>query len=129
MQTVDVVGAVELLASRIGEAAPQAEADRTMPREIVDALIDTGIFRTCVPRSAGGLETDVVTLLAAVEAIASADGSAGWVAMIGATTGFSSGFMEPPAVREVFGDPRSVAGGMFTPKGTAVPADGGWRCS
>jgi alkylation response protein AidB-like acyl-CoA dehydrogenase len=98
--------------------------------ELVHELADAGVFRMCVPRALGGNEVDPGVLVSVLETIAAADGSAGWCAMIGATSGVVSAYLPDAAAREIYGsDPRTVTGGVFAPRGTAVPAGDGYRVS
>ena len=43
--------------------APQGEADRRIPDEMIDALAAAGLFRITVPRRLGGYEIDIRTKL------------------------------------------------------------------
>jgi alkylation response protein AidB-like acyl-CoA dehydrogenase len=46
---------------------------------------------------------------------------------IAATSGLVGGYLPAEGAREIYGDPLSVAGGVFAPKGRAVAVDGGFR--
>jgi indole-3-acetate monooxygenase len=109
--------------------AVEIERLRTLPRDVVDAMIDAGIFRLCVPKSAGGLEFAPEALIEAVLGLAGHDGSAGWCAMIGATSGLAAAYLPQPTAKEIYGSPRVVTGGVFAPRGRATPVDDGWRLS
>jgi len=74
------VAAARALGPRIRAAAERIEHDRRVPAELVAALTATGVFRMCVPRSCGGDELHPAIMIAVLEAIAEADGSAGWSA-------------------------------------------------
>jgi alkylation response protein AidB-like acyl-CoA dehydrogenase len=125
----DVVGAARQLAPRARSAAPVTERERRLGPELVEELRRSGVFRLCVPRSVGGVEGHVLDLLAAVEAVARGDGSAGWCAAIGATSGALAAYLPDDAAREVYGDPGVISGGVFAPLGRATPVDGGYRVS
>jgi len=90
-------------------------------------LTATGVFRMCVPRSCGGDELHPAIMIAVLEAIAEADGSAGWSAMIGATSGVAAAYLPADAAREIYGPPDVVTGGVFAPHGRAIIADGAYR--
>lgn len=125
-----MIDAVPALVPRILAAADEIEAGRRVPLELVHALADAGVFRLCVPRALGGLEAHPSELVDAVAAIAAADGSTGWCAAIAATTGVVAAYLAEPVAREIYGaDPRVVTGGVYAPRGTAVPAAGGFRVS
>ena len=121
------VAAARALGPRIRAAAERIEHDRRVPAELVAALTATGVFRMCVPRSCGGDELHPAIMIAVLEAIAEADGSAGWSAMIGATSGVAAAYLPADAAREIYGPPDVVTGGVFAPHGRAIIADGAYR--
>lgn len=81
-----------------------------------------------VPASLGGGELAPHDALAAIEALAEADGAAAWCVMIGATTGILSAYLEEAEAREIF-RPGTICGGVYAPLGRGEPAPGGWRVS
>jgi indole-3-acetate monooxygenase len=118
------------LAPRVRELADETESGRRLPRELVEAFARGGIFRMLVPRRFGGGEVGVATMIATLEALSRADGSAGWCAMIGATSGVVAAYLPESDAREIYGsDPHVVSGGVFAPHGRAIAADGGYRLS
>ncbi len=98
-----------------------------LPRDIVDALIDSEVFRLWIPKRYGGLEASVGDMLDAIEQAAYHDGATGWCVMIGGTTALNAGFLPPQFAEEIYGDPRAVTGGFGMPKGVATATDGGVR--
>ena len=74
---------IQNLAPSIGARAAEIEA-RELPSDLLRDLVAAGCFRMFVPRSHGGLEIELPSALEIFEALARADGSAGWTAMIGA---------------------------------------------
>jgi alkylation response protein AidB-like acyl-CoA dehydrogenase len=125
---VPVIDAVRPLLERIRAAADAIEAERRLPLELVDGLADAGVFRACVPRGLGGAELHPSALVDVLAAVAAADGSAGWCAMIGATSGVVAAYLDDAVAREIYAsDPRIVTGGVFAPLGTAVAERGGYR--
>jgi indole-3-acetate monooxygenase len=109
------------------EHADAGEAARRLPGPTVEALRDAGLFRLCVPAEVGGLEAGPWQLVEAIEAVATADGAAGWCLMIGATSGSVAAWLDPATASEVYGPSDAVTGGVFAPKGRAVPGGGGAR--
>ncbi|MBA3391695.1 MAG: acyl-CoA dehydrogenase family protein [Deltaproteobacteria bacterium] len=105
------------------------ERDRGLPREAVDALVGAGVFKLCVPRVYGGAQAEPTTVLAVIEELAKLDGSVGWCAMIGVTSGLMSGYLDDSIAREVYGPPDAVTSGVFAPMGRAVATPGGYRVS
>jgi alkylation response protein AidB-like acyl-CoA dehydrogenase len=105
--------------------APETDRLRRLPDPIAKGLVDTGIFRACVPARYGGAEAHLNELLDAVEGLAYHDGATAWCAMIGATTGLTAGFLPPEFAEQIYGDPTSVTGGYALPAGTGRRVDGG----
>src|SRR5437868_303421 len=124
----DVLDAARALGPSIRAAAGDIEAQRRVPPALVDAMTAAGVFRLCVPRALGGLEAEPARMLAVVEEIAAADGSAGWVAMIAATTSVVSAYLPETAARTIYGDGRPT-GGVYAPHGRAVATGDGYRLS
>ncbi|MCW5890452.1 MAG: acyl-CoA dehydrogenase family protein [bacterium] len=116
------------LLPRVRAAAERAERERRLPPELAAAMARAGVFRLAVPRALGGREAPVSTLLAVLEAIAHADGAAGWCAMIGATSAVVSAYLPEAEARAIWGEaPDVVTGGVFAPTGTAVEDGSDWR--
>jgi alkylation response protein AidB-like acyl-CoA dehydrogenase len=66
------------LAPIIREQADRAEREAQMPREIADALHETGMFRIFLLRSMGGGELTIPDSLHLIEEVAPVDASVGW---------------------------------------------------
>lgn len=118
---------LDAVAQHAGARSVEIEVARRLPRDLVDELIDTGVFRQWVPAVYGGDEVDVWSGLSSIETVAHQDGSTGWCVMIGTTSALVAGFLTPEWGHTVFGDPRTVTGGYAMPMGTAVQVDGGLR--
>ncbi len=116
-------------AETIAPLADRIEEGRRLPAEAVRALSDAGAFKMLVPRLYGGSEASLVTFVRVLEEIARADGSAGWIAMIGATSGLMSAYLEAPAAREIYSPDDAVTSGVFAPMGRAERVDGGFKVS
>ncbi|GAC1549726.1 MAG: acyl-CoA dehydrogenase family protein [Polyangiales bacterium] len=127
----DLLARARAAAETIAPLAAETEAARRLPPSVVDALARAGVFKLLVPRAYGGAEASASTLVAVIEAIATADGSAGWCAMIGASSGLMSVHLDDALAREVFGADDAVTCGVFAPMGRATAtADGaGYRVS
>jgi alkylation response protein AidB-like acyl-CoA dehydrogenase len=122
--------AIDALAPELAARAAEIEAARRVPADIVERLRRIGLFKTLLPRSHGGLELGVPEVLPLIEALAAADGSAGWVAMIG--TASQMFFTRTPRAvfDDVFADGADVfVVGVGTPAGQAEPVHGGYRVS
>ena len=109
--------------------APADEANGTLTNETVAALEEAGIFKLKLPAVLGGDEADPVTQTLVLEALANANASAGWCAMVGATGAALPGaFLADEAIAEMFAPgriPRCAIVAM--PMGKAEIVDGGYR--
>jgi alkylation response protein AidB-like acyl-CoA dehydrogenase len=103
------------------------EQARRMPADLAAALRGTGIFSLGVPRTIGGQEATPMEMMQTIETIATADGSAGWCAMIGVGNNVSAGYINERGALEVWGKPDVPTAGIAAPAGGAVRVDGGVR--
>ncbi|TMQ07148.1 MAG: hydroxylase [Deltaproteobacteria bacterium] len=117
--------ALDVVASMI----PRIEAERRLPREVVDAFVAAGIFKLMVPRAYGGADASVREAIEVIEAISRVDGSAGWCANISILSGTMAHFLDEATAREVYGPADAITCGVFAPTGTAVPEGDGYRVS
>jgi alkylation response protein AidB-like acyl-CoA dehydrogenase len=127
METERWIDRLEGLRPGIQARREEIERGRRLPRDLVEELRATGIFRLSVPRAYGGEEAHPLDLLRLVETVASADGSTGWCAMIGIANNCNAGYTPDAGAREVFADPTVPTAGIADPAGAAVRADGGLR--
>ncbi len=108
-------------------AAPRIEAARALPPDVLAALHAAGLFRLAIPRTLGGGEVDVVTLMRNVEALAAADASTAWCVAQAAGCAMSAAYLPEAAAHDVFGDPQAVLAWGAGANGRAEPVPGGWR--
>jgi indole-3-acetate monooxygenase len=118
--------AVEL-AGEVQSRSAEIEDARRLPDDIVERLVDCGLFRLAVPADLGGPEADARTIVEVIETLSRADGSVGWCVMIGTLTGLLASLLPDEGAKEIYGDPAAVTGGTFASLGRAEPVDGGWR--
>src|SRR5947208_15533010 len=104
----DYLARASALRPLIAAAADEAERRRELTPEIVDALIENGIFRMLLPRSLGGAELDPLSYTAVLEELAQGDGSTAWC--LGQNSGCSmiAPYLAPEIAREVFGGPDGI---------------------
>lgn len=124
-----LIAAARRLAPALAARADETEHNRRIPLDLVGAMTEDGVFRMLVPRALGGGEVEPIVFLRVLETLGEADGSAGWCAMIGSTSGLLSAYLAPEAAATIYGDPRTVSGGVYAPSGTAVVTAGGYRVS
>lgn len=123
----DMIEIARGLAPAIRAEAAQMEALRRMPDSLAHRFAEAGVYRLCVPRDLGGLETSARTLVETIEALSMAEASAGWCAMIGATTGVLAAYLPRGEAETVFGDPMSIVCGVYAPMGRAEAEDDWFR--
>ncbi len=105
----------------------QGETDCRLAPEAVAALVDAGVFRLWTPKALGGLELDPLPALRLLEALAHADGSAGWVASNSTHATILGQLLSDEGAAEIFSDPRTLIALAAFPPGAAVPVEGGYR--
>jgi alkylation response protein AidB-like acyl-CoA dehydrogenase len=107
------------------------EIDRLshVPRDVVEQMKSVGIFRASTPKRFGGDALPPAQFLPMLEAIATVDGSAAWVAGFGSANGVLASLpVETQAELYASGPDQVFAAGFFPPQ-PAEPADGGWTAS
>ena len=132
MQTLDATGefaeldeAAERASALARSLAGETERRRSLPDELVEELREAGLLRAGVAAARGGPQLPPGAILRCAETVARGDASAGWCVSINATSSLLSAYLPEKGAAEVFGDPRSVAAGVWAPRGAARPVDGG----
>jgi indole-3-acetate monooxygenase len=123
----ELVAAARALAPLIRECRDEIEAGRRLPARLVAAMQQARLFKLYVPAEIGGLETDPVTPMRVVEAIAEEDGATAWALMIGTTYGIWASYLVPEAAEEIFGAEDAVVAGALRPAGIARVVEGGFH--
>ncbi|MGW4382164.1 acyl-CoA dehydrogenase family protein [Kitasatospora sp. NPDC004531] len=117
------------IAPLLREKAPEIEANRTLPADVVELLRGTGVFRMCFAREWGGPELTSPEQLAVVEALAYGDASAAWCGVIGANSGLLGNFLHRSVVKDVYPSLDLITAGVLAPAGRAERVPGGFRLS
>jgi alkylation response protein AidB-like acyl-CoA dehydrogenase len=117
------------LAEQIREASNEIERGRRLPPHIATAMKASGVFGMSMPRVWGGPELDLLTQFRVIEALAMADGSAGWCAMIGCDGGYVTAFLDQDVARVMYPDILVATAAAATTTGKAVRVPGGYRVS
>ena len=120
---------IDRAAALARELAVTTERERALPPRLLDELRAGGLMRAGAPTALGALEASPETTLAAAERIARGDASAGWCVSIAITSSLLSAYLPERGAAEIFGDPSTVAAGVWAPRGKAVVVDGGVRVS
>ena len=115
------------LGPTIRATGDEMERMRRVPPHLAQAMKATGLFGMVLPRSWGAPELDPLTQIRIIEAIAIAEGSAGWCAMIGCDSGYITAFLEEDIAREMYSDIWVATAATATATGQATPVRGGYR--
>jgi alkylation response protein AidB-like acyl-CoA dehydrogenase len=102
---------------------------RALPEALLESLRASGLMRAGASRDVGAPELPPAITLACAEEIARGDASAGWCVSIAATSSLLAGYLPEGPRRELFGDPDFIAAGVWAPRGTVRPVDGGLAVS
>jgi alkylation response protein AidB-like acyl-CoA dehydrogenase len=124
-----VLAAVSDLAPGIADRAPEIEAARQLPADLLDDLTAAGCFRMLLPPSFGGSGFDLPSALRIFEALSEADASVGWTVMNLAGNWVDLAGLPRPVLDDLYADGPVLVAGAFSPSGIAVPVDGGYRVS
>lgn len=127
MSRTDYLAAARRLEPLVAELRDRFDADRRLPRRLVDDLHEAGLFRMWLPRAVGGAELAPLPFLEVVEELARQDGSVGWCVTIAAGSARLAGALDEEAARTVFGDGEGVLVGALYAAGRAVGVPGGYR--
>ena len=127
----DPVAAATALQPLVRQHAEEAQRCRHVPGQVVRAMAGAGLYRIAAPAAFGGGEAHPRPTIEAIEAISEADGSTGWVLMIGIeNVGIGSSLMPHETAARLFDEhPDLVMCGALNPQGRARRVDGGWRVS
>jgi alkylation response protein AidB-like acyl-CoA dehydrogenase len=122
-----ILHAAIAMAPGIRAAADEIERGRLLPKAISDAMKQAGIFGMAMPRAWGGPELDPLTQFRVIEALAMADASVGWCAMINCDSGYISAFIDDDVARAMYPDILTATAAAATPTGKAARVPGGYR--
>jgi len=106
----------------------QAERDRRLAPEVVDALVGAGFARHFVPTRFSGDAGGFSDLAAAVATVGERCLSAAWCALIFATSSRMAALLPLPGQQEIWSDrPDVLIAAGLVPGGVAVEVPGGYR--
>lgn len=124
-----LIEAVRAIGSELEASSLEAEELRTLPPGIVQRFRDLGLFWLKTPEDLGGRPLHPLAFADLVETIAYYDASAAWATVIGCgSTGLAAGWLPDAGIDRVFSSRSDmpVVAGQPRPRGTAVPAPGGY---
>ncbi|HXT79789.1 MAG TPA: acyl-CoA dehydrogenase family protein [Acetobacteraceae bacterium] len=117
------------LAPLIAGDAEEINRIRKLTPAIVTGLKSGGFFRMLQPKSIGGMELPPLIFTQITEALASMDGSVGWVVCQSNGCSMSAAYLDPAVAREMFGPVDGIL--AWGPPGPfeAQPVEGGYCLS
>src|SRR3954465_7254807 len=89
-------------------ASDENDEIRELTKPVVKALIAGGFFTMLKTKSVGGMELKPSTFAQVTEAIASADGSTGWVVCQSNGCSTTSAYLDPNIAQEIFWRPDGI---------------------
>lgn len=124
----ELIANARALAPILREAQSATEANRRVSEDIFEQILDAGLYKVLLPKRYGGCEFGLNDFVDVAFEVARGCGATGWVFSITAKYHAFLGMFPPETQEEVWGDDRrAVTAASFTPAGTAVPVDGGYR--
>ena len=104
----DYLARVREFAAPLATVAERIDSERELPPEIIDGLIERGLFRLLLPASLGGAELLPAQYIPVIEALAKIDASTAWCVNQNSGCSMTAAYLAPEAAREIFGGPRGI---------------------
>ena len=124
----ELVARAAALKPVLRERQRETERNRRVPDETVTDLKAAGLYKVQQPARYGGYQFDVGTFVRCASEIGAGCGSTGWVYSTAAQHQWQIGMYDVAAQDEVWGDdPYQISASSYSPGGTAVEVDGGYR--
>ena len=120
-----ILGRVRELRSEIASRALATEKAKRVPAETMEALRETGVFRTMQPKRFGGYEYGPAELAQIGFELGRACGSTGWCGTLAVCFGWKMAFFPLEAQQEVYDNPDNLLAVSYTPSPTG--GRGRWR--
>jgi alkylation response protein AidB-like acyl-CoA dehydrogenase len=122
----DLVERARALAPLIAREADEIERTRRLTAPVVAALVENGLYRALLPKSAGGAEVAPDIFMQMLEEIAKADASTAWCLGQCGVCAMTAAYVDPDVANEVFNTPPGIlAWGAIAHEIHVVP--GGYR--
>lgn len=110
--------------------AADADHDRRLTKDVVEALLGAGFARHFVPARHGGSAGRFSELIGALQTVAEECTSAAWCGMIFATSARMAGYLPEDGRQEIWNDgPDTAVAAAFVPAGHVTKDAAGWRLS
>ncbi len=125
----EILARLEELTGLFRDSAAEGGRMARLPKYVVRALVQHGLFRLWVPKRCAGFELDLPEALQVYETAARLDGSIGWAVMIGSGGGLFAAYLDAATANSIYARPEAVVAGSGAPDGRAVRERGGYRVS
>jgi indole-3-acetate monooxygenase len=125
----EILHRLDELAVMFRDSAAEGDRLARLPKYVVRALVQHGLFRLWIPKRCGGFELDLPEALQIYEAAARMDGSIGWAVMIGSGGGLFAAYLDGATANAIYARPEAVIAGSGSPDGRAFRERGGYRVS
>lgn len=126
----DLLSAAKDIVEIAAKNAADAETNRKLDPDVVDAVLKAGFARHFVPTRVGGRAATFTELIEPVAVLGEACVSTAWYASLTAALGRMTAYLPVEGQAEVWSTgPDALIVGALMPLGKAVPTDGGWTLS
>ena len=125
----EILARLDELATVFRDSAAEGDRLARLPKYVVRALVQHGLFRLWIPKRCAGFELDLPEALQIYEAAARLDGSIGWAVMIGSGGGLFAAYLDASTANAIYARPEAVIAGSGAPDGRAQRERGGYRVS
>lgn len=128
---LDLVAESLRLQPLIEQHSAANEENQRLDQQVVDALVDAGIYRMWMPKEVGGVELSPTKSLQLLANVAYADSGAAWVLMAtGLATGTTGAYIGDEAAAAIYSDEGfGLIAGQGTRMGSATSTEGGYLLS
>src|ERR1700704_630335 len=104
----DLVERARALKPLIARDADEIERTRRLTAPVVAALVENGLYRALLPKSADGAEVAPDIFMQMLEEIAKADASTAWCLGQCSVCAMTAAYLDSDAAREIFGPPTRI---------------------
>ena len=123
-----VLDRVREILPEIEARADEIERSAKVPLDLLEKLEAAGAFRICLPAMFGGAGLPISEAAQVIEEVAAADASVAWHLMVAAGTQIITSRLPLESLKEYYAQgPDTWAKAAASPKGMAVPVEGGYR--
>jgi alkylation response protein AidB-like acyl-CoA dehydrogenase len=122
LSATSVVERASTIASTLPDRAPEIEAARRVPPDLLQDLIGAGCFRMLLPPTHGGAGAPLPAAIELFETLARGDASTAWIVMIASGAWIDLAGL-PRATFDALFPPSAdvIVAGVFAPSGTISP--------